>query len=156
MARGCNEFLRHILKCLNIDGGTNHCIFSELDVTSDSVLDEPWEDGFRGLQDDWFSLTATSTTLSLTRGPILWQNGCVSGYMSTSHIHFVTYLSASKFLVYCLPSWLSGKESTCQCRRMHWQVKNPGFIPGLRRSPEAGNSNPLQYSCLANLMKRGA
>lgn len=50
MARGCNEFLRHILKCLNIDGGTNHCIFSELDVTSDSVLDEPWEDGFRGLQ----------------------------------------------------------------------------------------------------------
>ena len=34
-------------------------------------------------------------------------------------------------------------------------VKNPptnegdkGSIPGLRRSPRAGNGNPLQYSCL--------
>ena len=67
MARGCNEFFRHILKCLNIDGGTNHCIFSELDDTSDSVLAELWVDGFRGLQNDWFSLTATSTTLSLMK-----------------------------------------------------------------------------------------
>jgi len=32
-------------------------------------------------------------------------------------------------------------------------VKNPpansgGYIPGLGRSPEEGNGNPLQYSCL--------
>ena len=27
---------------------------------------------------------------------------------------------------------------------------NPGSIPGLGRSPEEGNSNPLQYSCLEN------
>ena len=25
---------------------------------------------------------------------------------------------------------------------------DPGSIPGLQRSPEEGNSNPLQYSCL--------
>ena len=25
-----------------------------------------------------------------------------------------------------------------------------GSIPGLRRSPEGGNGNPLQYSCLEN------
>ena len=42
-------------------------------------------------------------------------------------------------------------------------VKNPpanaghsGLIPGLERSPGEGNGNPLQYSCLENLMDRGA
>ena len=29
-------------------------------------------------------------------------------------------------------------------------------IPGSRRSPGEGNGNPLQYSCLENLMDRGA
>ena len=47
-----------------------------------------------------------------------------------------------------LPRWLSGKESTCQCRDM-------GSIPGLGRSPEEGTGNPLQYSCLKNSMDRG-
>ena len=42
-------------------------------------------------------------------------------------------------------------------------VKNPsanagdmGSIPELGRSPEEGNGNPLQYSCLENSMDRGA
>ena len=42
-------------------------------------------------------------------------------------------------------------------------VKNPpanagyaGLIPGSGRSPEGGNGNPLQYSCLGNPMDRGA
>ena len=46
-------------------------------------------------------------------------------------------------------------------------VKNPlanegdirdaaGSIPGLRRSPGGGHGKPLQYSCLENLMDRGA
>ena len=42
-------------------------------------------------------------------------------------------------------------------------VKNPpanagymGSIPGLGRSPGEGNGNPLQYSCLENIMDRGA
>ena len=45
-------------------------------------------------------------------------------------------------------------------------VKNPpadsgavgdvGSIPGSGRSPEGGNSNPLQYACLKNSMERGA
>ena len=30
------------------------------------------------------------------------------------------------------------------------------LIPGSRRSPGEGNGNPLQYSCLANPMDRGA
>ena len=33
---------------------------------------------------------------------------------------------------------------------------DPGLIPGSERSPEEGNSNPLQYSCLENFMDRGA
>ena len=33
---------------------------------------------------------------------------------------------------------------------------DPGFIPGLGRSPGEGNGNLLQYSCLGNPMGRGA
>ena len=43
-----------------------------------------------------------------------------------------------------LPRWLRGKESFCQCRR-YWRCC---IIPGLERSPEGGNGNPLQYFCL--------
>ena len=31
-----------------------------------------------------------------------------------------------------------------------------GLVPGLQRSPEVGNGNPLQYSCLENSMDRRA
>ena len=31
-----------------------------------------------------------------------------------------------------------------------------GSIPGLGRTTEGGNGNPLQYSCLVNLKDRGA
>ena len=34
--------------------------------------------------------------------------------------------------------------------------RDMGSIPGLGRSPEGGNDNPLQYSCLGNFMDRGA
>jgi len=33
---------------------------------------------------------------------------------------------------------------------------DPGSISGSGRSPEEGNDNPLQYSCLGNPMDRGA
>ena len=32
---------------------------------------------------------------------------------------------------------------------------DPGSIPGSERLPGEGNGNPLQYSCLENLMDRG-
>ena len=35
-----------------------------------------------------------------------------------------------------------------------WETR--GSIPGLGRSPGEGNGNPLQYSCLENLMDGGA
>jgi len=34
-------------------------------------------------------------------------------------------------------------------------IRDVGLIPGSGRSPGAGNGNPLQYSCLENLMDRG-
>ena len=35
-------------------------------------------------------------------------------------------------------------------------LRDAGSVPGLGRSPGEGNGNPLQYSCLENLMDRGA
>ena len=35
-------------------------------------------------------------------------------------------------------------------------ARDTGLIPGLGRSPEGGNGNLLQYSCLENSMDRGA
>ena len=35
-------------------------------------------------------------------------------------------------------------------------VRDVGSIPGSRRSPGEGHGNPLQFSCLENLMARGA
>ena len=52
-------------------------------------------------------------------------------------------------LFFELPQWLSCKESTCNAR-------DTALICGSGRSPGGGNGNPLQYSCLENLMDRGA
>ena len=35
-------------------------------------------------------------------------------------------------------------------------VEDVGLIPGLGRSPGGGNGKPLQYSCVDNLLDRGA
>ena len=42
-----------------------------------------------------------------------------------------------------------GKESACN-------VRDPGSIPGSGRLPGEGNGYPVQYSCLENVMDRGA
>ena len=47
------------------------------------------------------------------------------------------------------PGGPDSKESACN-------AGDPGSIPGLGRSPEEENSNPLQYFCLENPMDRGA
>ena len=50
-------------------------------------------------------------------------------------------------LIKGLPGGSVGKESACN-------VQNLGSIPGLGRSPGGRHGNPLQYSCLGNLMDR--
>ena len=52
-------------------------------------------------------------------------------------------------MFYSFPGGSGGKESACN-------AGNPGWIPGLGRSPGKGNGKPLQYSCLENPMDRGA
>ena len=47
------------------------------------------------------------------------------------------------------PAGSGGKESPCN-------MGDPGLIPGLGRSLGEENGNPLQYSCLEDLMDRGA
>ena len=44
-----------------------------------------------------------------------------------------------------LPGGSDSKVSVCNAGDL-------GSIPGLGRSPEEGNGNPLQYSCLENPM----
>ena len=44
--------------------------------------------------------------------------------------------------------WLCGKEFACK-------TEEASSIPGSGKSPRRGNGNPLQYSCLGNLMNRG-
>ena len=48
-----------------------------------------------------------------------------------------------------LPWWLSSKEFSCNAR----DTADLGSIPGSGRSPGGGNGNPLQYSCLENLIE---
>ena len=48
-----------------------------------------------------------------------------------------------------LPWWLSDKKFTCN-------AEDVGSIPRSGRSPEEGNGNSLQYSCLENPMDREA
>ena len=65
-------------------------------------------------------------------------------------VHGVTksWTRLSNF-TFTLPGGSVVKNSTCN-------AGDPGTIPGSGRSPGDRKGNPLQYSCLANLMARGA
>ena len=52
-------------------------------------------------------------------------------------------------LLWGYPGGSDSKESTSK-------AGDSGLIPELGRSPEEGNGNPLQYSCLESPMSRGA
>ena len=68
-------------------------------------------------------------------------------------LKFLLCLEQLNHIKYCqssngLPWWLSSKESACN-------EGDPASVPGLGRSPGGRHGNPLQYSCLENLMDRG-
>ena len=50
------------------------------------------------------------------------------------------------------PGGSVGKQSSCNAA----DTKDAGSFPGLGRTPGGGRGNPLQYSCLENLMDRRA
>ena len=51
-----------------------------------------------------------------------------------------------------VPGGASGKDASTSAG----DLRDPGSVPGLGRSPGGGHGNPLQYSCLENLMDKGA
>ena len=74
----------------------------------------------------------------------------------SSYFHFIDRTTDSENLgnlpqIRDFPGGPSGKEPSCQCKR----CKRHKFNPWFRRSPGEGNGNPLQYSCLENLVDRG-
>ena len=50
----------------------------------------------------------------------------------------------------------TGLLCSSNSKESSWSTGDPGLIPGLGRSSGEGNGSPLQYSCLENLMDRGA
>ena len=52
----------------------------------------------------------------------------------------------------CIPSGLPGGSDS---KASAYNAGDLGSIPGLERSPEEGNGNPLQCSCLENPMDGG-
>ena len=67
-------------------------------------------------------------------------------------ILFVQWMITHLYPLLGFPRGSSIKESTCNAG----DPGDLGLIPGSRRSPGGGNGNPLQFSCLGNLMDRGA
>ena len=53
--------------------------------------------------------------------------------------------------IYKLP--MQGFPSDSDGKASAYNVGDLGSVPGLGRSPGEGNGNPLQYSCLENLME---
>ena len=98
----------------------------------------------------------------LTMKHILGATGVLGKLYSWSQIYrtLLFYAGLTQivvwFWIFCetsvpfdFPGSSEGKESASN-------VGDPGSIPGRGRSPGEGNGNPLQYSCLENLMDRGA
>ncbi|KAM9700771.1 centromere protein P isoform 2-T2 [Dama dama] len=66
----------------------------------------------------------------------------------------------------CFVEWCDYRKRTFKHFKAPLVMKNPsanagevrhtGLIPGLGRSPGGGHTNPLQYSCVENLVDRGA
>ena len=66
-----------------------------------------------------------------------------------SQYYNIQYLQVSVLSLTYSHRWLRGKESA-------FNTGDVSLIPGLGRSPGAGNGNSLQYCCLGNPMERGA
>ena len=52
-------------------------------------------------------------------------------------------------------AWLFHIQGGSAVKNLPAKAGDVGSVPGSRRSPGEGNDNPLQYSCLGNLMDRG-
>ena len=92
-------------------------------------------------------------------GSVLWEEVKIkkeNSTLNTESVRSLSYHTVAYFLNdislitknNVLPRWLGGKEPACD-------AGDAGSVPGWGRSPAGRHSNPLQYSCLENLMDRG-
>ena len=71
--------------------------------------------------------------------------------------HEAGHAAAGRFVQQCVNIWTSQVALVVKnTPASAGDIRDAGSVPGLRRSPGEGNGNPLQYSCLENLMDRGA
>ena len=103
------------------------------------LLWTPWT-----VSQESFHVCGTVSELSPTRQAVSVPWGLSQWCFSTTEVSVSCLIPSYYLWLWCL----SGKESTCQCRRC-------GFDPWVRRSPGEGNGNLLQYSCLENPVNRG-
>ena len=97
---------------------------------------------------------STSTSLGTSPVPLTWMGviptpslrGGMWCKCKHQYIHQATFFLDK---AWDFPGGSDGNESTCNAGDL-------ASIPGSGRSPEDGNGNPLQYSCLENSMDRGA
>ena len=61
----------------------------------------------------------------------------------------------SQFTCYLLICYFPDNTAVKNPPASAGDIRDPGSIPDLGRSSGEGNGNPLQYSCLENLMDRG-
>ena len=119
----------------------------------------PWTEELFGLQSmgsqrvghDWVTFISLHFSTSHASKFYLWNILNVikvfwKRYKSI-HNYFIIFLTLNSGLVF--PGGPESKESACNAGDL-------GLVSGLGRSPEKGNGNPLQYSCLENPMNKGA
>ena len=58
--------------------------------------------------------------------------------------------------VFCKSVHIRASQGAVVVKNMPANAGDAALISGSGRSPGEGNGNPLQYSCLGNLMNRGA
>ena len=98
-------------------------------------------------------LNQKSKDLAKRIGP-LWRTLCIFwSHFPYNHLNKAFGNAVSSFS--CSSISDTGFLSGSVVKNLPAHARNVGSIPGLGKSPQGGNGNPLQYSCLENSIDRG-
>ena len=92
----------------------------------------------------WRTASDKEASYKTTAEKLKWQHWVVGSWGCGQILEQFRRL---KLKTWGFPGGSNNKESACN-------AGDPGSNPGLERSPEEGNGNLLQYSCLENYMDR--
>ena len=104
---------------------------------------------------DWLDLLAVPGTLKSlpqhhsSKASVLWHSAFFMVQLSYPYLMTGKTITLTIQTFVGFPSGSVVKESTCN-------AGDTGLISGPGRSPGGGHGNPLQYSCLGNLMNKRA